>query len=43
MNDFGTALVFFVTFLVIAYLRSGDFATLGPDLRGLLRRRHRCC
>ncbi len=27
-NDFGTALVFFVTFLVIAYLRSGDFATL---------------
>ena len=28
-NDFGTALVFFVTFLVIAYLRSGDFATLG--------------
>lgn len=28
-NDFGTALVFFVTFLVIAFLRSGDFATLG--------------
>ena len=28
-NDFGTALVFFVTFLVLAYLRSGDFATLG--------------
>ncbi len=28
-NDFGTALVFFVTFLVIAYLRSGDFATIG--------------
>ena len=28
MNDFGTALIFFVTFLVIAYLRSGDFATL---------------
>ena len=28
-TDFGTALVFFVTFLVIAYLRSGDFATLG--------------
>lgn len=27
-NDFGTALIFFVTFLVIAYLRSGDFATL---------------
>lgn len=28
-NDFGTALVFFVTFLVIAFLRSGDFATIG--------------
>jgi len=28
MNDFGTALIFFVAFLVIAYLRSGDFATL---------------
>ena len=28
-NDFGTALVFFVTFLVIAFLRSGDFAILG--------------
>ena len=29
MNDFGTALIFFAAFLVIAYLRSGDFATLG--------------
>ncbi len=29
MSDFGTAAIFFVTFLVIAYLRSGDFATLG--------------
>lgn len=29
MSDFGTASIFFVTFLVIAYLRSGDFATLG--------------
>ena len=29
MSDFGTAAVFFVTFLVIAYLRSGDWATLG--------------
>lgn len=29
MSDFGTALIFFVTFVVIAYLRSGDFATLG--------------
>ena len=28
MSDFGTAAVFFVTFLVLAYLRSGDFATL---------------
>lgn len=28
MNDFGTAAIFFVTFLVIAYLRSGDWATL---------------
>ena len=28
MNDFGTAIIFFVAFLVIAYLRSGDFATL---------------
>lgn len=33
-NDFGTALVFFVTFLVIAYLRSGDFATLGLIIAG---------
>ena len=29
MSDFGTAAIFFITFLVIAYLRSGDFATLG--------------
>ena len=28
MRDFGTAAIFFVAFLVIAYLRSGDFATL---------------
>ena len=28
MSDFGTASIFFVTFLVIAYLRSGDFAGL---------------
>lgn len=28
MNDFGTALIFFTAFLVIAYLRSGNFATL---------------
>ncbi len=34
MNDFGTALIFFTTFLVIAYLRSGDFATLALILAG---------
>jgi cell division protein FtsW (lipid II flippase) len=28
MNDFGAALIFFVTFLVIAFLRSGSFATV---------------
>ena len=28
MSDFGTAAIFFVTFLVIAYLRSGVWATL---------------
>ena len=28
MSDFGTAAIFFITFLVIAYMRSGDFATL---------------
>jgi len=28
MGDFGTAAIFFVVFLVIAFLRSGDFATL---------------
>ena len=28
MGDFGTALVFFVTFLVISFLRSGSFATV---------------
>lgn len=29
MNDFGTALIFFVAFLVIAYMRSGSVGTLG--------------
>ncbi len=29
MNDFGTALVFFCAFLVIAYLRSGSVGTIG--------------
>ena len=28
MNDFGTALVFFVAFLVISFMRSGSFATV---------------
>ena len=28
MSDFGTALIFFVTYLVIAYLRSGDISTI---------------
>ena len=29
MNDFGTALIFFVAFLVIAYMRSGSVGTIG--------------
>jgi cell division protein FtsW (lipid II flippase) len=41
MSDFGTALVFFVAYLVIAFLRSGDFATIflsagGAGLGGFL-------
>lgn len=41
MSDFGTAAVFFVTFLVIAFLRSGDFSKMilivgGVALAGLL-------
>ena len=36
LNDFGTASVFFVTFLVIAFLRSGDFATLFLFLGGAI-------
>lgn len=28
MNDFGTALIFFCAFLIIAYLRSGSFGTV---------------
>jgi len=41
MRDFGTALIFFVAFLVIAFLRSGDFATIflsiaGAGLAGLV-------
>ena len=29
MNDFGTALIFFVAFLAIAYMRSGSVGTIG--------------
>ena len=29
MNDFGTALVFFVAFLIIAFMRSGSVGTIG--------------
>ena len=41
MGDFGTALIFFVTFLVISFMRSGSFATVflavtGAALAGLL-------
>ena len=35
MNDFGTALIFFVAFLVIAYMRSGSFGTLALALTAL--------
>jgi len=34
MTDFGSALIFFVAYLVIAYLRSGDFATVFLSLAG---------
>jgi len=41
MNDFGTAVIFFVVFLIVAYLRSGDLATIalavgGAALAGIL-------
>ena len=41
MGDFGTALIFFVTFLIISFMRSGSFATVflavaGAALAGLL-------
>ena len=29
MNDFGTALIFFTAFLVVAYMRSGNIGTIG--------------
>lgn len=34
MSDFGAALIFFTVFVVIAYLRSGDFATMTLILGG---------
>ncbi len=34
MSDFGTALIFFVAFLVIAYLRSGNFAGIAMICAG---------
>lgn len=34
MGDFGTALIFFTTFLVISFLRSGNFATIFLALAG---------
>ena len=35
MNDFGTALIFFCAFLVIAYLRSGSVGTIGLAVTAL--------
>ena len=35
MNDFGTALVFFTAFLVIAFLRSGNVGTIGLAVTAL--------
>ena len=35
MNDFGTALIFFCAFLVIAYLRSGNLGTIALALTAL--------
>jgi cell division protein FtsW (lipid II flippase) len=29
IRDFGTALIFFITFLIIAFMNSGDFKTVG--------------
>jgi len=34
MSDFGSALIFFVAYLVIAYMRSGDFATVFLSIAG---------
>ena len=35
MNDFGTALIFFCAFLIIAYLRSGSFGTVALAVTAL--------
>ena len=35
MNDFGTALIFFCAFLVIAFMRSGSFGTVGLAVTAL--------
>lgn len=35
MNDFGTALIFFCTFLIIAYLRSGSMGTVALAITAL--------
>ena len=35
MNDFGTALIFFIAFLSIAYMRSGSIGTIGLALTSL--------
>ncbi|MEG1478832.1 MAG: FtsW/RodA/SpoVE family cell cycle protein, partial [Clostridiales bacterium] len=34
MGDFGTAAIFFVTFLIISFMRSGDFSKLALILGG---------
>ena len=36
MNDFGTALIFFCAFLIIAYLRSGSVGTVGLAVTALV-------
>lgn len=36
MNDFGAALIFFITFLVVAYLRSGSVATIALAVTALV-------
>ena len=36
MNDFGTALIFFTAFLVIAYMRSGSVGTIGLAVTALI-------